>query len=179
MKTTRRFAGAVLAAIRDGKILGIRAGTDPHRIIGIWAVVVDERVFVRSWDARDGGWYRTLLDQPRGVIAVNDLEIPVRAVRTRSERLKDAILAEVRPRLQAPGAQGDDDGAGAHRPQSSCRRRAMSTSPSAIVTLTSMARQHTTQSSTYDWRRPPDSSTSSVNGSPQYGQSDSIVTRAC
>lgn len=43
-----RFPAGVLAAIRDGKILGIRAGTQPHRFIGIWAVVVEGRVFVRS-----------------------------------------------------------------------------------------------------------------------------------
>ncbi|MGI8732832.1 MAG: hypothetical protein ACR2LM_05965 [Pyrinomonadaceae bacterium] len=47
-KAKRRFPKAILAAIRDGKILGIRAGTKPHRIIGIWAVVVEGRVFVRS-----------------------------------------------------------------------------------------------------------------------------------
>jgi hypothetical protein len=52
MKAQRRFAGDILAAIRDGKILGIRAGTQPHRFIGIWAVVVEGRVFVRSWSLK-------------------------------------------------------------------------------------------------------------------------------
>jgi len=47
MKAKRGFPKDVVAAIRDGKILGIRAGTKPHRIIGIWAVVVENRVFVR------------------------------------------------------------------------------------------------------------------------------------
>jgi hypothetical protein len=31
MKVKRRFADDILAAVRDGKILGIRAGTEPHR----------------------------------------------------------------------------------------------------------------------------------------------------
>lgn len=35
-----KFPKPIVEAIRDGKILGIRAGTEPHRIIGIWAVVV-------------------------------------------------------------------------------------------------------------------------------------------
>ena len=55
MKATpvnRRFTKAIVAAIRDGKILGIRAGTKPHRIIGTWAVVVEGRVFVRSWSLK-------------------------------------------------------------------------------------------------------------------------------
>jgi len=36
------------------------------------------------------GWYRALLREPRGTIQVADFEIPVRAVRVRSERLRDA-----------------------------------------------------------------------------------------
>ncbi len=52
MKAKRRFPKDIVAAIRDGKILGIRAGLKPHRIIGIWAVVVEGRVFVRSWSLK-------------------------------------------------------------------------------------------------------------------------------
>ena len=37
---TRRFPAGILVAIRDGKILHIRAGGEPHRFIGIWVVVV-------------------------------------------------------------------------------------------------------------------------------------------
>jgi hypothetical protein len=91
MKTKRRFPDEIVAAIRDGKILGIRAGAEPHRFIGIWAVVVDGRVFVRSWSLKPRSWYRTFLEEPRGAIQVAGREIVVRAVRTRSERLKDAV----------------------------------------------------------------------------------------
>ena len=86
-----RFPKEVLAVIRDGKILGIRAGLKPHRIIGIWAVVVENRVFVRSWSLKERSWYRTFLEEPVGVIEVDDRKIPVRAVFTRSERLKAAV----------------------------------------------------------------------------------------
>jgi hypothetical protein len=88
---TKRFPDDILAAIRDGKILGLLAGTQPHRFIGIWAVVVEGRVFVRSWSLKPRSWYRTFLEEPRGAINVNGQEIAVRAVRTRSERLKEAI----------------------------------------------------------------------------------------
>ena len=87
----KRFPADVVAAIRDGKILGIRAGTEPHRIIGIWAVVVESRVFVRSWSLKPRSWYRTFLEDPEGIIQVGETQIPVRAVRTRRERLKDAV----------------------------------------------------------------------------------------
>ena len=87
----KRFPTGVVAAIRDGQVLGIRAGTQPHRIIGIWAVVVEGRVFVRSWSLKPRSWYRTFLEEPRGLIVVGTRRIPVRAVRTRSEALKDAV----------------------------------------------------------------------------------------
>src|SRR5882724_1409736 len=91
MKAKRGFPKDVVAAIRDGKILGIRAGTKPHRIIGIWAVVVENRVFVRSWSLKERSWYRAFLEEPRGIIVVDGREIPVRAVFTRSDSLKDAV----------------------------------------------------------------------------------------
>ena len=103
--TTRRgFPASVLAAIRDGKILGIRAGTAPHRFIGIWAVVVEGRVFVRSWSLLPRSWYRTFLEDPRGAVNVAGREIPVRAVRTRSERLKDAVDRAYLEKYDTPGS---------------------------------------------------------------------------
>ncbi len=103
-KAKRRFADDVLAAIRDGNILGIRAGTEPHRFIGIWAVVVEGRVFVRSWSLKPRSWYRTFLEEPRGAIQAAGREIPVRAVRTRSERLKSAVDRAYLQKYHTPGS---------------------------------------------------------------------------
>jgi hypothetical protein len=91
MKPRKRYPEKVLASLRDGKILGIRAGTAPHRFIGIWVVVVEGRVFVRSWSLKPRSWYRTFLEEPRGTINVDGREIEVRAVQTRSERLKQLV----------------------------------------------------------------------------------------
>jgi hypothetical protein len=104
MKAKRGFADEVLAAIDKGKILGIRAGTEPHRIIGIWAVVVEGRVFVRSWSLKPRSWWRTFLEEPRGVVEVEGREIPVRAVQTRSERLKDAVSRAYLDKYTTPGS---------------------------------------------------------------------------
>jgi hypothetical protein len=100
----KRFPDDIVATIRDGKILGIRAGTQPHRFIGIWAVVVEGRVFVRSWSLKPRSWYRTFLEEPVGAINVGDREIPVRAVRTRSEHLKDAIDRAYLEKYKTPGS---------------------------------------------------------------------------
>jgi hypothetical protein len=49
MRPRNCFTDDILAAIKKEKILGIRAGTDSnHRIIEVWAVVGEGRVFVRS-----------------------------------------------------------------------------------------------------------------------------------
>jgi hypothetical protein len=102
--TKPRFPKKILEMIRDGKILGIRAGTKPHRVIGIWAVVVEGRVFVRSWSLKPRSWYRTFLEEPRGIIVVNGRNIQVRAVHTRSERLKDEVTRAYAEKYNTPGS---------------------------------------------------------------------------
>jgi hypothetical protein len=99
-----RFDDAVLALISKSLVLGIRAGAGPHRMIGIWAVIVSRRVFVRSWTLKPRGWYRTLLDEPYGIVRIGDREIPVRAVHTRSERLKDAVDRAYAARYTTPAS---------------------------------------------------------------------------
>ena len=104
MPTRNRFPKRVLDAIRDGKILGVRAGSAPHRIIGIWAVVVENRVFVRSWSLKPRSWWRTFLEEPRGAIEVEGRILDVRAVQTRSERLKDAVSKAYLEKYHTPGS---------------------------------------------------------------------------
>ncbi|HWP41846.1 MAG TPA: DUF2255 family protein [Blastocatellia bacterium] len=104
MKSKRGFPDDILAAINKCKIIGLRAGIEPHRFIGIWAVVVEKRVFVRSWSLKPRSWYRTFLEEPRGFIQVGDSEIAVRAVRTRSERLKSAIDRAYLEKYNTPGS---------------------------------------------------------------------------
>lgn len=104
MNKKRRFTRDILAAIHDGKIIGIRAGTKPHRFIGIWAVVVEGRVFVRSWSLKERSWYRTFLEEPRGAITVGGREIQVRAIQTRSERLKEAVDRAYVEKYRTPGS---------------------------------------------------------------------------
>ena len=103
-KTLRRFPQRTITAIDTGKILGIRAGKGPHRFIGIWVVVVENRVFVRSWSSKPGGWYMTLLEDPQCTIKVGSRGIAARAVRTRSSRLKDAVSRAYREKYNTPGS---------------------------------------------------------------------------
>lgn len=91
-RTPRRFARGLVSALRDGRFINIRAGS-AHRFIGIWAVVVEGRVFVRSWSLKPRSWYRAFLEHPLGAIRVGEREIAVRARQVRSERINAAVDA--------------------------------------------------------------------------------------
>jgi hypothetical protein len=92
MSKDATFADSVVEAARNAKILGVRAGTE-HRHTGVWVVVVEGRVFVRSWNDKPTGWFRAFRKQPSGTIQVGGIEIPVRAKPARSARIRDAVTA--------------------------------------------------------------------------------------
>ena len=103
----QHFPDKILALIRKDRILGIRAGRNStHRVIGIWAVVVHGRVFVRSWSMKPNSWWRTFLQEPYGEIFVSKRKrgIKVRAVQVRSERLKEAVSAAYKAKYNTPGS---------------------------------------------------------------------------
>ena len=109
MTTKPRFSEEILATINKDRILGIRAGSDSeHRVIGIWVVVVDGRVFVRSYTMKSGGWWRRFLEDPYGEIFVSKRKrgIKIRAVQTRSEKLKDAVSAAYKEKYNTRGSVG-------------------------------------------------------------------------
>ena len=91
MSLKRQFSEALLAALGESNVLRIRAGAGQHRFIGIWVVVVKDRVFVRSWSVKPDGWYRTFLKEPSGAIQAAGEEIAVRAVPIKGKLLRDAI----------------------------------------------------------------------------------------
>ena len=97
------------ASGRTGKqcseYLGIKAGArSDHRFIGIWAVVVDGRVFVRSWTLKPDGWYRTFLEDSVGALQIGRREVRVRAVPARGERIRDAVERAYGAKYNTPGS---------------------------------------------------------------------------
>lgn len=102
----RRFSRPLIAAIGKGTVLGIRAGAAAHRIIGIWVVVVDGRVFVRSWGVKPTGWYHAWRKDPQGIMTAPGRKraVAVRAVPVRSERLKRAVSQAYAAKYNTPGS---------------------------------------------------------------------------
>ena len=105
MKSRNRFEPQILERVRKEKIFGIRAGSEStHRVIGVWAVVVEGRLFLRSWSMKPRSWWRVFLEDPYGSLFVGDQEIRVRAVQTRSERLKDLVSQAYKEKYNTPGS---------------------------------------------------------------------------
>ena len=98
------FADDVVEALSRAKILGVRAGTE-HRYTGIWVVVIDGRVFVRSWNDKPTGWFRAFRKQPGGTIQVGELEIPVRGKPVSSARIRDAVTAAFGEKYNTKGSR--------------------------------------------------------------------------
>jgi len=103
-KKATTFADAMVDTLNDAKILGVRAGTE-HRYTGVWVVVVEGRVFVRSWNDKPTGWFRAFVSQSSGTIQVGKLEIPVRAKRPRSARIRDAVTRAFAEKYNTKGSQ--------------------------------------------------------------------------
>lgn len=101
---TKRFSRPVIAAIDAAKIMGIKAGTE-HKFIGVWPVVVNGRVYARSWGVSRDGWYAAFLDDPSGAIQIGDREIRVRAVPARSERIRDKVEAAYTEKFTTQASQ--------------------------------------------------------------------------
>ena len=105
MKSRNRFEPQILERVRKEKIFGIRAGSEStHRVIGVWAVVVEGRLFLRSWSMKPRSWWRVFLEDPYGSLFVGDQEIRVRAAQTRSERLKDLVSQAYKEKYNTPGS---------------------------------------------------------------------------
>ena len=99
-----KFDEAIVEAARNAKILGVRSGTE-HRYTGVWLIVVDDRIFARSWYDKPTGWFRAFKKEPSGTIQIGKLEIPVRGKPVRSARIRDAVTAAIAEKYNTKGSQ--------------------------------------------------------------------------
>ena len=104
MRSKRGFSKPVVAAIAKDKILGVRAGSGDHRFIGVWVVVVDGRVFIRSWGLERRSWYNSFREDPTGTIQAAGREIQVRAVTSVAEKTKAAVDEAYAAKYTTPAA---------------------------------------------------------------------------
>jgi len=104
MPKSDTFADKIVEAFRSAKIIGVRAGTE-HRYTGVWVVVVDRRVFARSWNDKPTGWFQAFRKEPRGTVQVGELELPVRGKVVRGARLRDAVTTAFGEKYPTKGSR--------------------------------------------------------------------------
>jgi hypothetical protein len=103
MRSAVTFPQKVIDAIDKSKILGVRSGSE-HRYTGVWVVVVNNRVFVRSWNDKPTGWFRAFKKEATGTIQIGDLEVSVRARLVRTARIRDAVTLALAEKYKTKGS---------------------------------------------------------------------------
>ena len=104
MSALARFSPGLVEALDAARIIGVRAGRT-HRYTAVWVVVVERRVFARSWSDKPTGWYRAFLEEPAGSLQVGERERKVRGRPTRSERLRGAVSKAYAAKYATKGSQ--------------------------------------------------------------------------
>ena len=66
-------------------------GDSPHTPVTIWAVTVGRSVYVRSYLASRGKWYRALLKSGRAILHVGRRQIHVRVVHDKSPSVIELV----------------------------------------------------------------------------------------
>ncbi len=99
-----RFSAGLIDALGRAKIIGLRVGLSPHRSIGLWVVVVQGRVFVRSWGATRTDGFRNPWTNLPEYLTIGSRRLRVRLIRTRSDQLKTAVDLAYREKYKTPGS---------------------------------------------------------------------------
>ena len=86
----KSFGETATAWLETTKYVKVRAGST-HRFVHVWIVVVDGRVFARSWNNRPDGWFAAFLKEGHGAVQIDGKDVPVRARRVTREPVIDAV----------------------------------------------------------------------------------------
>jgi hypothetical protein len=97
--------------IRQHNLVGIRAGQNRSAFLDIWMVIVDDRIFARSWGLAERSWFNAFTADPLGAIRCGDQVVPVRALIPAdlpqlNARISQAYLDKYDSGANSPYAQG-------------------------------------------------------------------------
>lgn len=100
-----------LEFIQTHSLIGIKAGKERDSFLEIWMVVVDGRIFARSWSLSERSWYTTFLNDSQGQIQCWEAIYPIKAMIPNdleriSEKINQAYLAKYNSGENAKYAQG-------------------------------------------------------------------------
>lgn len=74
----KKFDETTLHYIRTNSLAGVRGGAHPRDFLDIWMVIVDERIFARSWSLSARSWFTAFVQEGVGAIRCGDQVVEVR-----------------------------------------------------------------------------------------------------
>ena len=86
-------------------MIGLRVG-DNHRFIAVWAVVVDARVFARSWGNAPTGWRAQTHDGDPVTIEIGGSRVNATARLVTEEQTNAAVDEAYRAKYHTPASAG-------------------------------------------------------------------------
>lgn len=66
--------------IKTNNLIGIKAGLERPDFLEIWMIVVQNRIFARSWGLAERSWYNSFLKCSAGQIKCGDVTYTIKAV---------------------------------------------------------------------------------------------------
>lgn len=79
MNSVNKFPENFYNHLRNNTMVEIKAGLTRDKFTGIWMVNVNERVFARTWEKSDKGWFAGLLKDGVGTIKYGNNTLKVYA----------------------------------------------------------------------------------------------------
>lgn len=81
-----------LEYIKTHNLIGIKAGYERQYFLEIWMVIVQNRIFARSWGLAEKSWYNSFIKNPIGEIQCGDSQFTINGlVPQDKDELADAI----------------------------------------------------------------------------------------
>lgn len=97
--------------IQNHTIIGIKAGYQRPEFLEIWMVVVQNRIFARSWGLAERSWYNSFLENSLGEIQCGEMIYPIKAlipedINNLTEEINQAYLTKYNSSHNSPYSQG-------------------------------------------------------------------------
>jgi hypothetical protein len=71
--------------LQQNTLIGIKAGFERPSFLNIWMVNVEKRVFARSWEKSEKGWFSTLTQLGEGEIQYQNKVLKIKAIRLEAD----------------------------------------------------------------------------------------------
>lgn len=98
-----RFPKELYEYLATHTLIGVKGGKERDSFLNIWMVVVDGRVFARTWGKSERSWYTAFLETGEGQIRFGDRVIDVKGRKPeRDPELTKAINAAYVKRFNQP-----------------------------------------------------------------------------